>query len=311
MLKHKEDIRTLAFVALYFAVTIFSWFTFSFKWYIFVPILIINCTLSFICATIIHNTIHVPIFKSKTLNKFFQVVLTFTHGHPVSGFVPGHNLSHHKYLLTNKDGARPEKMHYSWNLLNQLLFMFSISGAIMRDENRFFRKMYKQRPVWARQYILEFGLVFIVKIILTIFDWQKALFLLWLPHFYATWGILGTNFWQHDGCDGTHPYNHSRTFTSKLFNFLVFNNGYHGAHHQKPNLHWSKYPDYHKEFVEPHLHPNLNLNSFLAYIIKAYVYPGKRVDYLSNPIPKPVAEKDGDWVADVQSSEVKSDLGAA
>jgi hypothetical protein len=25
-----------------------------------------------------------------------------------------------------------------------------------------------------------------------------------------SWGIFGTNYWQHDGCDHTHPYNHSR-----------------------------------------------------------------------------------------------------
>ncbi len=49
-----------------------------------------------------------------------------------------------------------------------------------------------------------------------------------LPHQYAAWGIMGINFVQHDGCDGEHPYNHSRNFKGAVVNWFTFNNGFHG-----------------------------------------------------------------------------------
>ena len=38
---------------------------------------------------------------------------------PVSMFVPGHNLSHHKYLQKPKDRMRTDKLRFRWNLLNR------------------------------------------------------------------------------------------------------------------------------------------------------------------------------------------------
>ena len=219
MLRYKADYKTLFTVALYFAVIILSWKYFSFKWYIFIPIMMVNCTLAFIITTIVHNTIHCPIFKKKWQNKVFQVILTIANGHPVSGFVSGHNLSHHKHLLTNKDNARPSIVRFKWNLLNQVFLSFFAVKKISKNERRFVKKMMKEKPAWARQYFIELAVVTIIKIILLIIDWQRGIFLILLPLMYSNWGILGTNFWQHDGCDGKHPYNHSRTFTEQLLIF--------------------------------------------------------------------------------------------
>jgi len=54
--------------------------------------------LSFDGAVITHNTMHCPIFhhSCKGLNTLVKVLLTLTYGHPVTSYVPGHNLSHHK-----------------------------------------------------------------------------------------------------------------------------------------------------------------------------------------------------------------------
>lgn len=279
MLRHRADIRTIACVAVYFSTMVFSWFLFQWKWYIAIPLVIINCNLSFICAVIVHNSIHVPVFRAKWANRLFQVLLTWSHGHPVSGFVPGHNLGHHQHLLTDKDAAHPDRVRFKLNVLNQLLFFFVISPTIMRDERKFMKEMARRHPAWAAQYALEISSVLAIKIALTVLDWQKAIFLLWLPHFYSTWGILGTNFWQHDGCDAAHPYNHSRNFTGRIFNFMVFNNGYHAAHHLHPGIHWSELPEFHNREVAPNNHPNLNQRNFLTYLVRTYIRPGKRQDF--------------------------------
>ena len=37
-----------------------------------------------------------------------------------TSYIPGHNLSHHKYLQTRKDIMRTSKMKYRWQSLNLL-----------------------------------------------------------------------------------------------------------------------------------------------------------------------------------------------
>ncbi len=310
MLRYKEDIRTIIFVGGYFTIAILTWLALPLPWYYAVPLIIANCFMSFFCATIVHNTIHCPIFKNRGMNRFFQVVLSFTYGHPVSAYVPGHNFSHHKYTQTDKDNIRTYKARFKWNLLNQLFFFYIMSIDILKAEMRFTKKMKREKPRWYRQYQLENILLWVVKIGLVVLDWQKFLLVVFIPHQYAAWGIVGTNFWQHEGCDENHPYNHSRNFTGKWLNWWAFNNGYHGMHHMRPGLHWSLYPKYHEKYITPHIHPNLNQKTLMVYCWKAYIWPGKRVDYLGNPVKLKPKDKDRDWVEDVPISENVTALGA-
>lgn len=303
MLKYQADLRTLAVVGLYFASTVLAWLYFPAEWYLRIPIMAWLCTLSFVCAVIVHNTIHHPIFRSKAMNRIFQVVLSFTYGHSVSAYVPGHNFSHHNHVQRSMDRIRTTRMRYKWNFLNQLMLFFHMAPGIMRDENVFAKRMLKERPKWFIQYSVELIIVLGVKFSLLFYNWELALLLLFLPHLYAAWGVIGTNYWQHDGCDQDHPYNHTRTFTGKLLNFAAFNNGYHGVHHEKPAMHWSLLPAYHEEHIAPHLHPDLNLDGLLPYLWKSCIYPGKRLDYLGNPVVLPNFEFE-DWIpsADIDAN---------
>ena len=277
-MNHKEDIRTLFFTLFYFLSLIISWLFFGIKWYWDIIFVLLNCNLAFICATIIHNCIHAPVFKNQIANQVFQVILTFTHGHPVSGILSSHSLGHHEYLATQKDFFRTSNVRFRLNFLNQLLFFAIVAIPILRGERLFYRKFSRKYPEWARQYMLEVILTLVIKVLLTAVNFWAALFLLWLPHLYSAWGIVGANYWQHDGCDAKHPYNHSRNFTGKLFNFLVFNNGYHAAHHIDPSIHWSELPDYHAKNIQPYNHPALNQPNFFVYLIKTYLWPAKRLD---------------------------------
>jgi beta-carotene hydroxylase len=311
MLRFKADRRTLFTVFIYFAVAIAPWFLWQHMatWQVVLWVAV-NCFLSFSCAVIIHNTIHAPIFKSKQFNKLFQFVLSFTYGHSVSAYVPGHNFSHHKYTQHLEDAIRTTKMRYRINIFNQLFFFYALSGDIVKGEFAFAGRMRKERPEWFWQYALELGLVILSNIILLLINWKCALLFWIIPHQYAAWGIVGTNYFQHDGCDEDHPYNHTRNFSSKFLNFFLFNNGFHGAHHEKPNLHWSLLPEYHAKNIRPHIHPNLDRESLIKYLFEAHIYPGKRVDYLGNPVVLPPKTVDKDWVAGVNIKEHKDDLAA-
>lgn len=313
--RYKADYRTLAFIVANFLLCyggFYLYATKSLNWAFYAPIMILCGCFCFFNAVIVHNTIHSPIFRKKSWNKSFQFVLSLSYGYSVSAFVPGHNFSHHKETQTLKDTMRTYRARFSWNFLNQLLFFFMVTPEIMSTERKWIAKMSKEKPLWVRQWFWEILLVHAVKIGMLFIDWQAALFFIWLPHVYGTWGIVGTNLWQHDGTDQSHEFNHSRTFTNKFLNFVAFNNGYHGAHHDKPGLHWSLLPAYHKENIQPYLHPNLNRNSLFMYLWEVNIYPGKRLDYLGNPVVLPPKQKSVDWIddLDVKNKKHAEDYGA-
>jgi fatty acid desaturase len=261
-----------------------------------VPIIPALCLLSFFCAVITHNTVHVPIFRSREINRWFQVALTQTYGHPVSMFVPGHNLSHHKYLQGPKDRMRTDKMRFDWNLLNQLLFSSVVGGAIFRDNLDYAKAMRTRRPRWFRQLMLETTIFILFMAALLLLNWKKFLLFVFIPHQYAVWGITGVNFVQHEGCDPDHEYNHSRNFTGRALNWFAFNNGYHGLHHLKPSMHWSLLPEQHAVLVAPHVDPRLNLPALLPYAARAYIWPGKRMRFDGTPVVLGEPRPDEPWV---------------
>lgn len=308
MLRHLADLRTIAFVLVYFTLlgvgfgTELSWAT--------TPLLTVSlCLMSFFCAVATHNTIHAPIFRSKPANRVFQAVLTVCYGHPVSAYVPGHNLSHHRYTQTDRDIMRTTKLRFRWNLLNQLAFSTVVGPAIMKANIDYVKAMRKERPGWYRQFLIEAAIYVAFLITFLVLDWQKFLLFVLIPHQYAAFGIMGINFIQHDGCDRDHPYNHSRNFTGKLVNWFTFNNGYHGIHHMHPSLHWSKLPEAHARELRPHLHPELDRTSLLAYMWQAYAIPGKRMRYDGTPVVLDPAVPDAAWFHARETFD-PADLGA-
>lgn len=308
MLRYKADRRTIAFVATYFVLVGVAYA--DLPVWAMVPLCVVLCFLSFFCAVATHNTVHAPVFKARALNRVLQVALSLTYGHPVSMYVPGHNLSHHKYLQTPKDRMRTEKMRFRWNLLNQLFFMFVVGPPIFRDNAEFAKLMKAKGSPWYRQFQLELAayVAFLGATLALSFwvdglvPWRFLVFVV-LPHQYAAWGIMGINFVQHDGCDAGHPYNHSRNFTGKLVNWFTFNNGYHGIHHEHPGLHWSLAPDVHAREYAPHIDPRLDQRSLLAYCWKTYVWPGKRLRYDGTPVVLSPPVPDEPWVPAAAAQE--------
>ena len=138
--------------------------------------------------------------------------------------------------------------------------------------------------------------LYAVYAVLLVIDWKAFLLYVFLPHKYAAWGIITMNLIQHDGCDPKSEWNHSRNFTGKLVNWFTLNNGYHTIHHITPGLHWSLLPAAHAEQVQPHIHPELDQPSLLAYLWRTFGWPGKRLTYDGKPVVLPPVEKDERWV---------------
>ncbi len=317
ILRYKADYKTLAFVFTYYLLAYSGFFLFDYFyatafWTVLVPLCIAACVICFSCAVIIHNTVHTPIFYKKSHNRIMQFVLTFAHGYSVSAFVPGHNFSHHKEAETAKDIIRTTKARFKWHLLNQLLYFFLVSGDALKYELKWAAKMRKEKPAWFRQWLAETVSITTFKIITLFVNLPAAIMFIWIPQFYAIWGLMGVNLWQHDGCDSKHKYNHSRTFKGKIMNFFCFNNGYHGAHHDRPSMHWSLLPAFHEKTIEPYIHPNLSIDNMPLYFWRTYIYPGKRVNYDGTPYVLPPKMEDEDWMVDifVGDKSHKYDFGA-
>lgn len=277
------------------------------NWLSIAPLFVGLLVTSFQGAVSTHNAVHCPIFKNRSMNKFWQVVLTLTYGHPVSSYVPGHNLSHHKHTQSRRDVMRTTKIRMPHNGLNLIFFMASVVPSIMRADMAYSKSMRTRHPKWFRQLMVETVAFWGVQLALFALDWRKALVLWLIPHLYAQWGIVTMNLLQHDGCDENSEYNHSRNFVGKVVNYFTFNNGFHSIHHAKPGLHWSLTPAAHAESYAPHIHPNLDQKSLLSYCFRAFVL-GKRETYDGQPYTPPADGPDEEWIP--QPRETPDDLGA-
>jgi beta-carotene hydroxylase len=87
---------------------------------------------------------------------------------------------------------------------------------------------------------------------------------------FALWTIMLFNYIQHVHTDPWSEHNHSRSFSSPVLNFFLFNNGYHAAHHENPGSHWSLLPKLHAQ-IAPHIEPCLVQRSMWWFFVRTYL----------------------------------------
>jgi len=297
MPKRIADLRALFFVFFSIAIQASGFILLPESWALKLLICIAACQTCFVCAVISHNTMHCPMFKSRFANRLVQFLLTVGQGDAVSSFIPGHNLGHHTHLEGPKDTMRTTKMRFRWNLLNQVLFMFMIGGDLVKHTYRYVWATRTRKKTFFRQFFMETIFLFsIYGALIWNFGLEPFLLYGFIPHLFSSWGIIGVNFVQHDGCDSSHPVNHSRNFVGTLMNWWTFNNGYHGIHHAHPGLHWSLLPEAHAKEFTPTIHPSLEQKSLIAYCFVAYIWPGERRTYDGKPRVLPPPIPDETWV---------------
>lgn len=304
-LRYAIDWRTLGSVGIYFGLFYFLWHNgSSLSW----PVWSVCWTLlnlySLTGAVITHNTMHLSLFKReyRIRNYIFQLFLSLTYGHPVSSYVPGHNLSHHKYTQLLQDCMRTSKLQYKWHFLNGLLFQPTVTWSVLKGDIHYLLIQQKMKSHFFYQAVREGLFVGAVTLILVYIDYWRFFLYFYMPHIFAQWAIVGINIIQHDGCDvnpmGVKGGNDTRNFTGKIANYLLLNNGYHGIHHIKPHLHWSLAVKYHEMYCND-IHPNLNQENLATYLFKTFIYPAQRLTYDGKPVTfdETTMGPDAEWVA--------------
>ena len=269
MLKHNSDLRSIVFSMLCMLIYIIQW-NVQLKLYIRVVFFTITSLQAFQQTVIIHNCAHCHPFTSRINNEIYFILLSALSATPVSLYVPGHNMSHHKHLESEKDVMRTSKMKYKSECLNLLLFMPTILIDIQRNDLHYMMIQYRCGNSIFWRFVREIIIVHICIVGTLYMDYKKAILIYVGPTIIGKYMIITLNMLQHYGCDPNSKFNHSRNFTGNMLNYFYFNNGYHTVHHNNPGLHWSKTKARHDE-IKDCIRPDLNQECMLRYLFYAHV----------------------------------------
>ena len=270
MLRYRADIRSIVYMILITALTLFLFFEgFSLSNPLFIGLWILQMVWYISAGVMVHNHQHVSMWKNKTLNTITDCWLTLLYGYPIFGWIPTHLQNHH--LHTNKEEDYTKTYAYSEkNNLWTLIRYPSYSGGIQQKAiGKYIKKLREKNKEKFTNHMLEIASLVVYLLVFFLIDWKSALFFIFIPQQIALNSVLFFNYFQHIHADENSEYNHSRNITGKVLNGFLFNNGFHTAHHIKPHLHWSKLPEYHRT-IQDKIDPSLNEKSILGFIIKQY-----------------------------------------
>lgn len=238
----------------------------------------VSCYFALACGVMAHNHNHCPTFKNKQSSELFGIALSVFYGYPTFAWIPTHNLNHHKFVNKAGDATitwRYSKKHSFWVAL---IYPF-VSGYYQsaptkefidkaREKNpKLYRRILTQYFVWVGAHLSLLGISIAVNgFRVGLVTWVLCCF---IPAVFALWTIMLFNYEQHVHTDPWSEHNHSRSFTSPTLNFLLFNNGYHAAHHEYPGVHWTKLKELHYEMAKD-IDPQLMQTSVWWYWFKQY-----------------------------------------
>ncbi len=275
-LRHSADWRTILWAFVFFPAV-------GFAPYVeprLIPWLLpISLYFGFCAGVFSHNHNHSPVFKSRRMNAFYSAWLSVFYGYPTFAWIPTHNQNHHKFV--NKAGDATITWRYSkkntWLIASTYYFVSAYwqSGPL----KEYIAKARASNPALYRQIVTQWVALAgshaaLLALGIALYGWKLG-FEVWFfgfaaPALFAAWSMIFINYIQHVHTDPWSEHNHSRNFCSALGNFLVFNNGYHAAHHESAGLHWSKLPEAHSK-ISHLIDPELNQASIFGFCIKAYL----------------------------------------
>lgn len=239
----------------------------------------LSCYLALAAGVIAHNHNHCPTFRTRRLNSIFGHWLSSFYGYPTFAWIPTHNLNHHKFVNRAGDATITWRHTNKHNFLVASTYFFVSSYWQSEPIKMFIRKARASNRRLYSQILFGYGLwigtaIATFALACALHGWATGakvwVFATFLPAFFALWTIMLFNYVQHVHTDPWSAHNHSRSFTGRLVNFLLFNNGLHAAHHENPGSHWSTLPELHAR-IEPLIDPALYSRSMWWFFIKTYV----------------------------------------
>jgi fatty acid desaturase len=235
--RHREDVLPSLVVFTVFAIQLGTFFFVESLWVV-AAVMAGLLTFSAMPGSISHNHHHVPTFLKPAYNRVYEVILFLETGVVPYAWTLHHNLGHHKdYLDQEKDPA-------NWLLADGRVMSrvrYDVVGALriypeIWRIGRGFPELFRRFKVWGTVSLAVLG-VFIA------IDPVKALVLFVAPMPIMYLGLMDNTYMQHSDLDTSSDLTASRNTTSRLYNLISWNLGYHAIHHMKPHVHWSRLPE--------------------------------------------------------------------
>lgn len=265
LLRHKADRRAVFFMVIATSLLVIQWMSDSFSW----PLFLGSCFMANMVFAMVHNHLHIPMWKNSTLNKLQDYWLTLFYGYPVFAWISTHVMNHH--VLNNKPGDDSATwQHTENNNLFSILAYPAVSGGAQQKVNiRFIKKLWNKDRKLALYYLSQAGVLIVFVVGALILDWKKALLYVVIPQQISLNSVLMINYIQHVHADELSKWDHSRNFVGKITNWFMLNNGFHTIHHEKPLQHWSLNAKGH-EAIATNINPLLNEKSLSWYLFRVY-----------------------------------------
>jgi fatty acid desaturase len=210
-----------------------------------VPLFLLSITV----APLNHHHQHLNVFRSRGLNRIYEVVLALQTGAGPYTWVLHHNLGHHLNYLNQPPSEPADESHWTRSdgtTMARLEYALHLFADHQRDVHRMGRKhprIYRQFWLW------RIPLYAIVAALAVAKPWNFA----WTFALPAALTLLHTcwaTYEHHAGQATTTHYEATVNRVHSLYNVLSWNLGYHTAHHLRPAVHWSELPALHEEIRE-------------------------------------------------------------
>ena len=265
MLRNPADRRTLAYMAATTLIAAVQWYADDFHPLLFCA----SLAMAFAVSVMHHNHQHQPLWRSAALNHATDFWFTLFQGHPGFAFGPSHRDNHHVHRNGAPDITRTWRAHDGNSLIGFIAHPVQFGTVIAPVVfSHLARLWHGERP---RFWLAAAHYAFLVAAMTAAFcaDAPKAILFLVLPQAVALFFLLGSNYLQHAHTDGGSDWNHSRNFLG-LINPLYFNIGYHTAHHENADLHWSELPAAHAR-IAARIDARLIEPGFAGYCFRVFV----------------------------------------
>lgn len=197
-------------------------------------------------SVVSHEFCHRPWFKADWANRCCAVFNSVNLGYPVLLYNFVH-LAHHRYdngpldpTSTYRFGKDGKQEHW---------FRYAILG-VFRDDTKYALREVKKHGK-RRQLAFEVAAVVLGLAAWVAISWRFFL-LAYVPLFF--WGQfivrISAYFGHFNATDVNDRYANSVNYYGRLWNLLMFNEGYHQEHHIRPQEHWSERSKTTRDFAD-------------------------------------------------------------
>lgn len=237
---------------------------------------------SYLSGVLTHNHNHLPVFHGRAWNLAYGAWLSIFYGFPIVSWLPTHNQNHHQYHDGEGDLTATRLYAPIDSLFAALSYPLRSGRGQLPALREFTRRAYRARSFhWWRIVSEAAALLLVHAGVAAAFVLRHGAAVgalsygvsLGLPALLGSYWMMLTNYLQHVGCDPSSAHDHSRNFVSPLFNWFVFDNGFHTVHHQHPTVHWSRVRALHAS-LRAQIRPELDQpGTLVGFFLRRYLLP--------------------------------------